>query len=45
MPPMITKPMSFFDKGEMDHKYQVFKEQTQAILEEESSADEHGDDH
>lgn len=35
MPAMITKPNNLFDKGELEQKYRVYQEKTQAILEEE----------
>ena len=34
MPAMITKPNNIFDKGELEQKYRIFQEKTQAIADD-----------
>lgn len=35
MPTMITKPNNLFDKGDLEKKYKIFQDKTQAIQKEE----------
>ena len=43
MPTMITKPNNLFDKGDLEKKYKIFQDKTQAIQKEEDMRRERED--